>query len=152
LRGGYSGRENIVFYEMNYFFDSFDSFDFDYAVFSQTFNDPYSDQINNMPLIRESIGHTYQKAKKGVSFNFVTDKVQYKNEGVAYHNPEEVMQFAYGLSNCVFMDNGCMPYECTCTILKDKASDGLVYDSYKEKYKEEFVQNIFVAKPKHKRC
>ena len=52
-----------MFYEMNYFFDSFDSFDFDYAVFSQTFNDPYSDQINNMSLIRESIGHTYQKAE-----------------------------------------------------------------------------------------
>ena len=147
-RGGYSERRNISFSCLNYFEDDLNSFEFDYAISSQTFNDPYSEDENNIELIKEIVEKLYSKAKRGISFNFVTDKVQFMKEGVAYHSPEEILRFAYSLSNCVFMDNGCMPYECTCTILKDSAYDGLIYDTFREKNKEEFAKEIFVVKPK----
>lgn len=146
--GGVYRTPNVSFSYLNFFEDDLGSFEFDYAISSQTFNDPYSDENNNMRLIKDTVRKLYNKAVKGVSFNFVTDKVQFMKEGVAYHNPEEILEFAYGLSNCVFLDNGCMPYECTCTILKDKASDGLIFDVYREKYKEEFRNSVFVVKTK----
>ncbi len=134
--------------ERNFFIDDIDDIDFDYAICSQTFNNPYTEKEDNLDIIFEAVSNLYKKCKKGVSFNFVTDKVQYKNNGVAYHSPEKIMSFAYSLTHSVIMDNSCMPYECTCTLLKDTASDKMVFDMFKENHSKEFKDKMFLITQK----
>lgn len=138
----------MKFDKFNFLTDDLEKYEFDYAVSSQTFNDLYSDAENNMDVIIDSIGRLFRHASKGVSFNFVTDRVQFRNEGVAYHSPIEILDFAYSLTNSVILDNSCMPYECTCILLKDSASDSLVFDMFRDKHRKEFDEGIFVVKKK----
>lgn len=77
----YFSKSNISFDKFNIYEDELSRFEYDYAVTSQVFNDRYSDKENNMDIVVDSIGRLFQYAKKGVSFNFVTDRVQYKRGG-----------------------------------------------------------------------
>lgn len=92
----------------------------------------------------------YDKCKQGVSFNFFTDKVQFKKEGTCYHSPAKLLDFAYSLSHNVYLDNGCMPFEATIAILKDNSRDqnGMIFDRYCDHHRDYFDQGIFVVKRK----
>ena len=141
--------KNTEFHVMNYFSDELPvDLIFDYAVLSQTFNDLYTIENDNFEIIRNVISKLFASCRKGVSFNFFTNKVQYKKENTAYHSPERILSMAYELSNAVVLDNSCMPYECTCSILKDRASDGMIFDMFREKHAIEFADGTFVVNRK----
>lgn len=60
------------------------------------------------------------------------------------------LEFAYSLSNGVILDNGCFPYECTITILKDRecTENGMVFDHFMRRHRQKFEDGIFVVKKK----
>lgn len=139
------GRDSKAkFYQYNFLVDVVENIEFDYAVSSQTFNE------SNLSVIKKFMSDMFYRSHKGISFNFVTDKVEFKKSGTVYHNPMEIMEYAYTITNCVIMDNACMPYECTCTMLKG-GTDGLVYDVFREKWANEFKNDVFVVKEKDRK-
>ena len=139
----YAGRDNIIFVKRNFFENDYEEYEFDYAVSSQTFNSLYSNKENNMDVIQKTMKYAFLKCKKGIAFNFVTNKVEYKKKNVAYHSVEELVSFSYSLSNSIVLDNSCMPFEATICILKDKSTDGLILDSFHEKHVREFKNGVF---------
>lgn len=142
------GRDNLHFMLMDYYKQNKFPFEFDYAVSSQNFNQIMTDGSNNMELIQDVIGRAFDQCRKGVSFNFVTDRVQFKKHDVAYHSIMDIIMFAYSKTNSVILDNACMPFEATCVMLKDKATDGLAFDMFRKKHIKEFEDGIFMVIPK----
>lgn len=141
----FNGRDNIHFILMDYYKKKDIPCEYDYAVSSQNFNHPLTDGEDNLELIQDIIGRVYDRSSRGVSFNFVTDKVEFKNSDVAYHSIEDIIRFAYSKTNSVILDNTCMPFEATCVMLKDKATDGLVFDMFHKKHQHEFEDRTFVV-------
>ena len=142
------GSKDVAFKKLDYIrYPFMEDFVPDYAISSQTFNDPFMDG-NNMEVIKDVMGRAFSICRKGISFNFVIDKVEFKNSNVAYHSPEEIMNWAYSLSHNVIMDNSCMPYECTCTILKDKV-DNSIFETYRNRHKQEFEDGVFIVRKKN---
>lgn len=144
------GGENIQYIHRNFISDDISDLEFDYAVSSQTFTLCYSEADHNYEIIFASIKKLFEQCRKGVSFNFFTDQGQFKREGTAYHNPATLLDFAYSLSNAVILDNGCFPYECTLTILKDTEckKNGMVFDRFMRIHKDKFDNGIFIVNKK----
>lgn len=144
------GTENICYIHRNFTADTIEDLEFDYAVSSQTFTLPYTEERQNYEIIFRSISSLFECCKKGVSFNFFTDQGDYQRKDTAYHSPARLLEFAYTLSNRVILDNGCFPYECTLTILKDtdRKQNGMVFDSFMRIHKEEFERGLFAIKKK----
>lgn len=141
-------KEGIVFANRNFITEDIDDLSYDYAISSQTFNNPYTDaEDNNYELLFATMNKLFLHCKKGISFNFVTDKGDYKKKGIAYHSPAKVLEFAYTLSNDVILDNSCMPFEATCTIIKDSTVlQNKVFKSFYERYIDEFKIGRFIVK------
>ncbi|MDO4261463.1 MAG: class I SAM-dependent methyltransferase [Eubacteriales bacterium] len=141
------GSDRIRYLHRNFITDDISDLEFDYAVSSQTFTIAYSDEDSNYDVVYASVRKLFEQCKKGVSFNFFTDQGQFKRVGTAYHNPAKLAEFAYSLSNAVILDNGCFPYECTLTILKDRActANGMVFDRFMEAHRKQFEDGTFVV-------
>ena len=105
---------------------------------------------DNYETIFSSVEKLFKQCRKGVSFNFFTDKGQFQRPGTAYHDPVEILRFAYTLSTNVILDNSCFPYECTLTILKDNAcsENGMIFDRFLRIHQHEFEDHTFVVKKK----
>ena len=145
-----SDRRVIRYLKRNFTTDDISDLEFDYAVSSQTFTIPYTEKPDNYETIFSSVEKLFKQCRKGVSFNFFTDKGQFQRPGTAYHDPVEILRFAYTLSTNVILDNSCFPYECTLTILKDNAcsENGMIFDRFLRIHQHEFEDHTFVVKKK----
>lgn len=141
------GNDRVRFLKRNFITEDISDLQFDYAVSSQTFTICYSDGDDNYDVVEESIRKLFVQCRKGVSFNFFTDRGQFKRPGTAYHNPARLLEFAYQLTNAVILDNGCFPYECTITLLKETScgQNGMVFDRFMDAHRKEFEEGIFVV-------
>lgn len=139
------GNERIRYLERNFLTDDLSDLEFDYAVSSQTFTIPYTDRQENYEVIFDSVRKLYAQCKKGVSFNFFTDRGDFRRPDTAYHSPMKLLEFAYTLSHNLVLDNSCFPYECTLTIIKDDVcgKNGMVYDRFMRIHEREFADGIF---------
>jgi len=146
------GSPKINYLKRNFITDDISDLQFDYVVSSQTFTIPYTEANHNYPVIFESIQKLFQQCKKGVSFNFYTDKGQFQRPDMAYHDPVKILEIAYSLSTNVILDNSCFPFECTITILKDneRTINGMLFDRFLRIHKKEFDDQIFVVKKEQK--
>lgn len=144
------GREDVSYIKRNFITDDISDLEFDYAVSSQTFTIPYTEKNENYEVIAEAVGKLFRQCRKGVSFNFYTDKGDFMRPGMAYHDPARLLEFAYSLSNCVVLDNSCFPYECTLTILKENGAseNGMIFDSFMDVHRREFENGTFLVKEK----
>lgn len=144
------GKDGVTYLRRNFITEDISDLQFDYVVSSQTFTLPYTGKPENYEVIYESIGKLFAQCKKGVSFNFFTNKGQFQREGTAYHDPVRILRFAYSLSANVVLDNSCFPYECTVTILKDNScqDNGMIYDRFMRIHEQEFSDGIFCVKRK----
>lgn len=147
-----AGREryqgtHISYLRRNFMTDDMTDLEYDYAISSQTFTIPYTEEDHNYETVYTSVRKLFARCRKGVSFNFFTDRVDFKRSGTAYHSPVRLLEFAYSLSNNVVLDNSCFPYECTLTILKDNACEknGMVYDRFMRIHEKEFSDGTFVV-------
>ncbi len=150
-----AGREqhkgdHISYSRRNFITDDITDLEFDYAVSSQTFTLPYTEEDQNYEIIHTSVRKLFAQCRKGVSFNFFTDRGDFKRPKTAYHSPVRLLEFAYSLSNNIVLDNSCFPYECTLTILKDNAcrENGMVYDRFMRIHRKEFADGMFVIHQK----
>lgn len=148
-RRQYQG-ENISYIKRDFIIDEIGDLEFDYAVSSQTFTICYTEEAHNYETIYTSVRKLFEQCKKGVAFNFFTDRGDFKRPGTAYHSPVQLLEFAYSLSNNVILDNSCFPYECTLTFLKDNAcgQNGMIYDRFMRIHEKEFSNGIFVVHEK----
>lgn len=146
------GENHVIYLKRNFITDDLSDLEFDYAISSQTFTICYSEEDNNYEVVFRSVRKLFERCRKGVAFNFFSDKVQFKKKGTAYHDPVKMLQFAYTLTNNVILDNSCFPYECTLTILKDNETreNGMIYDCFMRIHQKEFENGLFTVKKKQK--
>lgn len=106
----------------------------DFCVASGIFNvfnyDNYSGDTDDK-FLRSVVGKMFALCKVGVSFNFITDKVDFKKKGITYYSPARILDFCYSMSCNVIYDNSCMPFEATVTIFKDDSfNETRVFNSF----------------------
>lgn len=82
------------------------------------FNDECSGDVDD-EFLRSIVSKMFSLCTVGISFNFVTDKVDFKKKGITYHSPARVLDFCYSMSRNIVLDNTCMPFEATITVFKD---------------------------------
>ena len=138
------GNERVCYLERNFITDDLSDLQFDYAISSQTFTIPYTEENHNYKVIFHAINKLYTQCKRGVAFNFFTDQGDFQKPGTAYHNPAKLLEFAYTLSNNVVLDNSCFPYECTLTIIKDNlcGENAMIYDRFLRIHKKKFADGV----------
>jgi SAM-dependent methyltransferase len=66
----------------------------DYSVASGIFNVPFDNSFEIWKnYIKETIFNMYENSKLGISFNFLTDCVDYMEDSLYYQNPSEILDF-----------------------------------------------------------
>lgn len=96
--------------------------EFDYVVSSGAFNLLYSDcELEHKQVVFKIIEDLFMISKVFCSFNFMSDNVDFKQEGSYHQNVAEILTFVRDkLSQRVSLDCSYMPYEFTITIWRDQ--------------------------------
>lgn len=120
---------------------------YDYCVTSGIFNISNSNDDNaESGYLYSVVRKMFESCSIAVSFNFVTDKVNYKNTGVSYYSPARILDFCYSLSRNIVFDNSCMPFEATVTVFKDDSfNKERVFKSFERNHPQELQNGIFTA-------
>lgn len=93
----------------------------------------------------------FRICKKGFAMNFVSDKVDYKTEGLFYSSPEKILSITKSITNRFVLRHDYMPFEFTLYIYKDsrKTTNNIFKDYIKnsgvylndEKWHPSYKQN-----------
>lgn len=96
---------------------------FDYIVVAGVFNTLYSENNEiHKNYVFEVIEHLFSLAHDFLAVNFMTDAVDFRQQGAYHQNPHEFCAFANErLSRRWILDQSYMPYEFTLTIFRDSA-------------------------------
>jgi SAM-dependent methyltransferase len=90
----------------------------DFVCCSGVFNHNRSDG-KEFESIKNALKHLFAICQKGLSVNFLSDKVEYKTDYNHNSNPGQLLEFAFSLTNHVTLRNDYMPFEFTLTLRKD---------------------------------
>lgn len=82
-------------------------------------------------FLERTIRKAFEMSTHGIVFNVLTDKVDYFTEHNFNHSPNEIINLAYSLSNCVILDNTVLKYELTVGIFKAGLDDKLLVHTFK---------------------
>ena len=110
--------------------------EYDYITFSGTFyhRAGISDEVY-YEEIKGSLESAFEKTKKGIAVNFMSDLVDFKYESLYYQNMNEVVDYARkNLSRFVHVDQSYPLYEYTLYIYKDSYIQSLYPDAELNKY------------------
>lgn len=107
------------FYLLNSSKDLADNFD--YIVASGVFNIRYFENYNqNRDYIFSTLKDLLSRSNKFLSVNFMTDQVDFQQEGSWHQNFDELYDFlSKECSSRLVLDQSYMPYEYTVTVWKD---------------------------------
>jgi SAM-dependent methyltransferase len=102
---------------------------FDYVLASGTFNAKLE---NNVEFIESCMTRMAKIARKGIAFNFLSNKVDYQSDITFHADPSEILNLFYRFSKNVVLRNDYMPFEFTVFAdLAAKIDDRLtVYENY----------------------
>jgi SAM-dependent methyltransferase len=142
------GNVKIQFINAEFLNTDFSSM-YDYVLMSGIFNYRLNaSRDNNYDFMFDSIKKAFDICNKAIAFNFIIDKVDYKNENVAYHSPTKIIDYLYTLSKRLILCNDCMPFECTCILYKEDQIDfdSMLFKEYIEEHKNYFDDGTFVIK------
>lgn len=110
---------------------------YDYVVASGIFGSKIFDEDEKNYLhIENVIKKSMDICKIGVSFDFLSDKTDFRNSETNFHaSPEKILQLAYKFSRNIILNNSVMPFEFCITIFKDDnfRKETTVFDRYFEK-------------------
>ena len=81
---------------------------FDWAISSGVFNHILTHK-NNYKFIYAAMKKCYCIVNDGFSFDFISDKVDYRDGHIFYANPEKILEFAYSFSRRVILRSDYMP-------------------------------------------
>lgn len=104
----------------------------DWAIESGIFNLKLND-VDNYDFIKAVMAKTFSLVGDGFSFDFISDKVDYKDDYIFYANPEKILSFAYELSRNVVLRSDYMPFEFTIFVFKDDSFEkgNTIFNRYK---------------------
>lgn len=102
---------------------------YDYIVASGIFNHQLSDQ-SNYEYFESVTEKSIQLARKSISFDFLSDKVDYRLENTFHNSPETILSIAYLFSRRIILRNDYMPFEFSITINKQDSfsSDTTIFN------------------------
>jgi trans-aconitate methyltransferase len=94
--------------------------EFDIIVASGVFNLIYNcSEAEHARIVFETIGALFSKSRVGVSVDFMTDQVDYRQHGAYHQNPIALYNFARErLSRKVVIDQSYLPYEFCLTVFQ----------------------------------
>ena len=94
---------------------------YDYIVSAGVFNLLYADTVEEHKLIVFNIlEHLFTKTRIALSVNFMTDEVDFIQDGAFHMNVVELLEYVKShLTNRVVLDQSYMPYEFTLTCYKN---------------------------------
>jgi len=135
------GNRKIKFECCNFLECIFDE-TFDYGIVSGIFNMKLSNDCN-YEFAYETMKKMFSICNDGFSCNFLSDKVDYKNEENFYFNPAKILEIAYSFSRRIILRNDYMPFEFSIFVFKDGSfsKDDAIFTKYKEKVVFEKHQN-----------
>lgn len=95
---------------------------YDYIVASGTFNMLYvKDSATHQQIVFDYLTHLFSITRVYLSVNFMTDKVDYIQDGAFHQNVNTLLDFVQSkLSMRIVVDHSYMPFEYTITIFKDQ--------------------------------
>ena len=104
----------------------------DWALESGLFNHKFVN-LDNYDFIKSVMKKTFDIVKEGFSFDFISDKVDYKDEHIFYASPEKTLSFAYELSRNVVLRSDYMPFEFSIFVFKDDdfEKEDTIFNRYK---------------------
>lgn len=126
--------DNIKFCEGDFLEKEFEE-KIDYAIESGIFNYKLK-EMNNYVYVEKVIEKALQISKDGIAFDFLSDKVDVKNEIGFYYSPEKILSIAYKFSKNVILRNDYMPFEFSIFVFKDDSfsQDDVIFRRYKDEY------------------
>ncbi len=89
----------------------------DIAIGSGVFN-VLPDAIDPYIFVGDVLRKSLDSARKGISFNFLTDDTMFRNPDLFYANSAEILRIAKSLSRKVAVSHEFMPFEFDLTIWK----------------------------------
>jgi Methylase involved in ubiquinone/menaquinone biosynthesis len=91
---------------------------FDYAIVSGMFNYKLN-EIDNYTYVERVMEKALELSRDGIAFDFLSDKVDYKNEIGFYYSPEKILSIAYKFSKNIVLRSDYMPFEFSLFVFKD---------------------------------
>lgn len=107
-------NKNIVLYKDEFLTKKFKK-KYDYVIASGTFNLKIK-KINKYIYLFNMIKKMFLLSKKSISFDFLSDKVDYSHNHNFNYSPEKVLTLAYKLSKNIELKNSLFPFE-PCIII-----------------------------------
>jgi len=104
-----SVKEAIQEYR-DFFKEKFEAHSFDFVICSQVLN-LKTPGVNNFELAQEFLTEMYRVARKGVACDFVTSYVDFKEDYLFYHSPEDIFAFSKTLSKRVTLRHDYPAFE-----------------------------------------
>ncbi len=107
---------------------------FDYVLSSGAFNVKFSENESNEKFIFKMLEKSFFISNIAVAFNFLSDKVDYKQEHAFYASPERVLNFCYSLTRNLILKNTIFPFEFTIILYKDQSfeTNDSIFNEYKK--------------------
>jgi len=112
----------------------------DFALVSGSLNYRFN-HTDNYAFIENCMKKAFALSRQGISFNFLSDKVEWKYDYAWYSNPVVILEMAYDLSRNVVLRNDYMPFEFTITVFKDDSFEvtDTLFNRYKSLYPGEKI-------------
>ena len=108
---------------------------FDYSIVSGIFNYKLK-EMDNYTYVQKVMEKALETSKDGFAFDFLSDKVDFKNEIGFYYSPEKITSIAYKFSKNIILRNDYMPFEFTIFVFKDDSfsQEDIVFRRYKNEH------------------
>ncbi|MFQ1824215.1 class I SAM-dependent methyltransferase [Aeromonas veronii] len=95
--------------------------EFDIIVASGVFNFKMEGDDTNQQFIRDVIGKAFSICREGISFDFLSNKVDYELAHTFHSDPCDILNLFYSYTKCVVLNNDVMPFEFTVKGYKDQS-------------------------------
>lgn len=107
--------------------------EFDIVIGSGIFNFKMDDKGENKSFIRDVIAKAFVLAKDGVSFDFLSDKVDYELAHTFHSDPCDILSLFYSYTRNIILRNDVMPFEFSVSGYKDQSfsSNDTLFNRYK---------------------
>ena len=96
--------------------------EYDYIISSGTFNIRYvTDYERHREIVLNTLERLFKRTRKAMAVDFMTDMVDFQQEGAFHESPVRIMQFFLAnLTRRVIVNHSYMPYEFCIFAFKDQ--------------------------------
>ncbi|MFP6585007.1 MAG: class I SAM-dependent methyltransferase [Candidatus Hydrogenedentota bacterium] len=136
----FTGTDHISFFCDDFLKASFDS-TFDIVVASGTFNTKFASGENEL-FIRECFAKAFSLCNEGISFDFLSDRVDRVYEHSFHSSPENILSIALSHTKNVTLNYTHLPFEFCVTAFKDDSYDtaSVVFNRYLQRGGSELLE------------